>query len=426
MIDLKLLRGELTEVVTKLQKKHFEFDSNLFISLDRERKNLQIKAESIQAERNLYSKSVGNLIRKAKENGEDIESLKQRGEDLKQFSIEAEQALSAIQREIQKLLHGMPNVPDASVPEGNKESDNLEIMRWGKPSNFDFTPLDHVDLGVGIGGLDFDRAAKISGSRFATMWGDLAFLHRALSQFMLTTHIEEHGYQEIYVPYIVNAESLFGTGNLPKFEDDLFKLNHDGEFYLIPTAEVPVTNLFREEIVEDLPLKFVSHTPCFRSEAGSYGRDTRGMIRQHQFDKVELMQFVEPHQSWCALEELTKNAQSILEKLELPYRRVALCGGDLGFSSAKTYDLEVWLPSQNTYREISSCSNFTDFQARRMRTRYRDQNEQLQFVHTINGSGLAVGRTLVAVMENYQQNDGSIVVPEVLRPFMNGLSVINS
>ncbi len=425
MLDIKQIRSDLDGVEAKLNKKHFKFNSALFQSIDQKRKALQIKTELSQAERNTYSKNIGSLIHQAKSEGKNVANLTKKGEILKKTAQEAEDLLEQTQRQLEQLLSGVPNLPDTSVPEGPDETSNVELKKWGDIPSFEFTPRDHVDLGVSIGGLDIDRAAKITGSRFSVLRGSLALLHRALGQFMLTTHTFNHGYEEIYVPYIVNDESLFGTGNLPKFADDLFKLDDDREFYLIPTAEVPVTNFYRNEIIENLPKKFVCHTPCFRSEAGSYGRDTRGMIRQHQFDKVELMQFVEPVKSWDALEELTENAESILQKLKLPFRRMALCGGDLSFSSAKTYDLEVWLPSQSTFREISSCSNFTDFQARRMRTRYRSKStNRPELIHTINGSGLAVGRTLVAVIENYQQNDGSILVPEVLRPYMNGMTKI--
>jgi seryl-tRNA synthetase len=332
-----------------------------------------------------------------------------------------------VQQRLNDLLLGIPNLPHGSVPQGEDESDNLEMRRWGEPRAFDFEVKDHVDLGAAVSGMDFDVAAKLSGSRFAVLRGPLARLHRALIQFMLDTHTGEHGYQECYVPYLVNADSLRGTGQLPKFEEDLFATRGDVPFYLIPTAEVPVTNLVRDEILEtgQLPLRMTAHTPCFRSEAGSYGKDTRGLIRQHQFEKVEMVQIVKPEDSWQALEELTGHAEVILQRLELPYRVVTLCSGDLGFSAAKTYDLEVWLPGQQTYREISSCSNFTDFQARRMQARYRNPHTgKPELVHTINGSGLAVGRTLVAVMENYQQADGSIVVPTVLQPYMGGQTVI--
>jgi seryl-tRNA synthetase len=425
MLDPKLLRSELTNIAQALKVKGFELNCDEFLSLESQRKELQLNAESIQQERNAYSKSMGKLIGEAKSKGEDIEPLKAKGEALKKASADADAALSDVQTKLDALLQGIPNIPDTEVPEGQDEDDNIEIRRWGSIVNFDFEVKDHVDLGSDLNGLDFDRAAKITGSRFAQMSGGLARLHRALTQFMLNTHIEEHGYQEVYVPYIVNSDSLFGTGQLPKFEEDLFKLDDERNYYLIPTAEVPVTNIHRNEIVESLPIKYVSHTPCFRSEAGSSGRDTRGMIRQHQFEKVEMVQFVHPDQSNQAHEALTGHAEAILQALGLPYRTVILCGGDLGFSSAKTYDIEVWLPSQNTYREISSCSNFTDFQARRMKARFRNTEGKTEFLHTINGSGLAVGRTLIAVMENYQQADGTIAIPEVLQPLMGGITKIS-
>jgi seryl-tRNA synthetase len=425
MLDPKLLRSDLNAIADQLTIKGYDLDCEAFLSLDTKRKELQVAAEALQQERNAYAKSMGALIGQAKAKGEDIEPLKARGEKLKNDSATADAALAKVQAQLDELLQDIPNLPDASVPAGQDESDNVEVRRWGTPKTFDFEIKDHVDLGAGIEGLDFDRAVKITGSRFAQMRGNLATLHRALTQFMLNTHIHEHGYQEVYVPYIVNRDSLFGTGQLPKFEEDLFRLDDERNFYLIPTAEVPVTNIHRNEIVDKLPLQYVCHTPCFRSEAGSYGRDTRGMIRQHQFEKVEMVQFVRPDQSWQAHETLTTQAESILQKLELPYRTVVLCGGDLGFSAAKTYDIEVWLPSQQTYREISSCSNFTDFQARRMKARYRNADGKIEFLHTLNGSGLAVGRTLIAIMENYQQADGSILVPEVLQPLMNGLKVLN-
>jgi seryl-tRNA synthetase len=424
MLDAKLLRSELNTIAQRLKIKGFELNCDEFLSLESQRKQLQLDAESLQQERNAYAKSMGKLIGQAKANGEDIEPLKAKGEALKKASADADAALSDIQVQLDALLQGIPNIPDSEVPEGQDEDDNVEIRRWGNITSFDFKVKDHVDLGAALGGLDFDTAAKITGSRFAQMSGGLARLHRALTQFMLNTHSEEHGYEEVYVPYIVNADSLFGTGQLPKFEEDLFKLDDDRNYYLIPTAEVPVTNIYRNEIVDNLPIKYVSHTPCFRSEAGSSGRDTRGMIRQHQFEKVEMVQFVYPDQSKQAHEELTAHAEAILQKLGLPYRTVILCGGDLGFSSAKTYDIEVWLPSQNTYREISSCSNFTDFQARRMKARFRNAEGKTEFLHTLNGSGLAVGRTLIAVMENYQQADGSIAIPEVLQPLMGGATHI--
>jgi len=425
MLDPKLLRSELNQIAQSLRTKGFELNCDEFLSLEAQRKELQLKAESLQQERNVYAKSMGKLIGQAKSKGEDIEPLKARGEELKKASTDADANLAKVQIQLDALLQGIPNIPDNTVPEGQNEDDNVEIRRWGEPQKFEFEAKDHVDIGNDLKGLDFDTAAKITGSRFAQMSGDLARLHRALTQFMLNTHIEEHGYKEVYVPYIVNAESLFGTGQLPKFEQDLFKLDDERNYYLIPTAEVPVTNIHRNDILEILPVKYVSHTPCFRSEAGSSGRDTRGMIRQHQFEKVEMVQFVHPDNSSEAHESLTSHAENILQKLGLPYRTVVLCGGDLGFSSAKTYDIEVWLPSQETYREISSCSNFTDFQARRMKARFRNIEGKTEFLHTINGSGLAVGRTLIAVMENYQQADGSITIPEVLRPFMGGLAVIS-
>jgi len=425
MLDPKLLRSELNTIAHSLKIKGFELNCDEFLSLEAQRKALQLGAEAIQQERNAYAKSMGKLIGQAKANGEDIEPLKARGEALKKDSTDADAALALVQGQLDALLQGIPNIPDSSVPEGQNEEDNIEVRRWGAPKSFDFEVKDHVDLGANLGGLDFDTAAKITGSRFAKMSGSIARLHRALTQFMLNTHIEEHGYEEVYVPYIVNADSLFGTGQLPKFEEDLFKLDDERNYYLIPTAEVPVTNIHRNDIVDSLPIKYVSHTPCFRSEAGSSGRDTRGMIRQHQFEKVEMVQFVHPSESTQAHEDLTAQAESLLQKLDLPYRTVVLCGGDLGFSAAKTFDIEVWLPSQDTYREISSCSNFTDFQARRMKARFRNAEGKTEFLHTLNGSGLAVGRTLIAVLENYQQADGSITIPEVLQPLMGGLTQIS-
>ncbi|MGB2286932.1 MAG: serine--tRNA ligase [Porticoccaceae bacterium] len=420
MLDPKLLRSDINAVAECLKIKRYELDTDAFLALEDQRKTLQLAAESLQQERNSYSKTMGKLIGEAKAKGEDIEPLKAKGEQLKADSAAADTALAEVQEALSTMLQGIPNIPHQSVPEGNDEDDNVEVRRWGEPRTFDFEIKDHVDLGAAVGGLDFDNAAKITGSRFSQMRGGLASLHRALTQFMLNTHIQEHGYEEVYVPYIVNRDSLFGTGQLPKFEEDLFKLEDEREFYLIPTAEVPITNIYRDEIVDTLPIKLVAHTPCFRSEAGSYGRDTRGMIRQHQFEKVEMVQFVHPEESWDALEALVGHAETILQKLELPYRTVVLCGGDLGFAAAKTYDIEVWLPSQDKYREISSCSNFGDFQARRMKARYRNAEGKPELLHTLNGSGLAVGRTLLAVMENYQQADGSIAIPDVLQPLMNG------
>ena len=424
MIDPKLLRADIDTTAQQLKIKNYDLDIKAFLALEAQRKSLQSDAERLQQERNAYAKSMGQLIGQAKKNGEDIAPLKNKGEELKKHSVAADLALLDVQDQLEKILHGIPNIPHNSVPAGIDESDNIEVRRWGTPKEFTFTVRDHVDLGAGIGQLDFNRASKITGSRFSLMRGPLAGLHRALTQFMITTHINDHGYEEVYVPYAVNKESLFGTGQLPKFEEDLFKLEDNREFYLIPTAEVPVTNIYREEIIDDLPIKLVAHTPCFRSEAGSYGKDTRGMIRQHQFEKVEMVQFVRPEDSWDALEDLVGHAEMILQKLELPYRTVTLCGGDLGFSAAKTYDIEVWLPSQKKYREISSCSNFSDFQARRMKTRYRNEQNKPALLHTLNGSGLAVGRTLLAVMENYQESDGSISIPKVLRPLMNGATSI--
>jgi len=424
MIDPKLLRSDLASIAKQLKVKGFNLDCEAFLALEVERKALQLGAESLQQERNAYAKSMGKLMGEAKANGEDVEPLKLKGEKLKNDSAAADAALADVQVQLDDLVQGIPNLPHESVPAGSDENDNVEVRAWGTPKQFDFDVKDHVDLGAELGGMDFDVAAKITGSRFSQMRGDLASLHRALTQFMLNTHIYEHGYEEVYVPYIVNRDSLFGTGQLPKFEEDLFKLEDDRGFYLIPTAEVPVTNIYRDAIVDELPVKMVAHTPCFRSEAGSYGRDTRGMIRQHQFEKVEMVQFVHPSASWDALEELVGHAEVILQQLDLPYRTVTLCGGDLGFSAAKTYDIEVWLPSQEKYREISSCSNFVDFQARRMKARYRNDQGKPELLHTLNGSGLAVGRTLLAVMENYQQADGSIEIPKVLQPLMHGLTNI--
>jgi len=424
MIDPKLLRSDLASIAKQLKVKGFNLDCEAFLALEVERKALQLGAESLQQERNAYAKSMGKLMGEAKAKGEDVEPLKLKGEKLKNDSAAADAALADVQVQLDDLVQGIPNLPHESVPAGSDENDNVEVRTWGTPKQFDFDVKDHVDLGAELGGLDFDVAAKITGSRFSQMRGGLASLHRALTQFMLNTHIYQHGYEEVYVPYIVNRDSLFGTGQLPKFEEDLFKLEDDRGFYLIPTAEVPVTNIYRDAIVDELPVKMVAHTPCFRSEAGSYGRDTRGMIRQHQFEKVEMVQFVHPSDSWDALEELVGHAEVILQQLDLPYRTVTLCGGDLGFSAAKTYDIEVWLPSQEKYREISSCSNFVDFQARRMKARYRNDQGKPELLHTLNGSGLAVGRTLLAVMENYQQADGSIEIPKVLQPLMHGLTNI--
>jgi len=424
MLDPKLIRNELDQIAMQLGRRGFVLDTAAIEELEAERKDIQIRTEELQAERNRSSKAIG----KAKAAGEDIQPLLDQVAGLGEQLETAKQELDRIQQRLSDLLLGIPNIPHDSVPDGQDESQNLEVRRWGEPPVFDFEVKDHVDLGAGLAGMEFDAAAKLAGSRFAVLRGPLARLHRALIQFMLDTHTGEHGYQECYVPYLVNADSLRGTGQLPKFEEDLFATRGEDPYYLIPTAEVPVTNLVRDEILDagSLPLRLTAHTPCFRSEAGSYGKDTRGLIRQHQFEKVEMVQIVRPEDSWAALEELTGHAETILQRLELPYRVVSLCAGDLGFSAAKTYDLEVWLPAQQTYREISSCSNFVDFQARRMQARFRNPDSgKPELVHTINGSGLAVGRTLVAVMENGQQADGSIRVPPVLRGYMGGLTSIS-
>jgi seryl-tRNA synthetase len=455
MLDIQTLRNNLAGVAARLATRGFELPAKKFAQLEAERKTIQTRTQELQAKRNSSSKLIGQ----AKAKGEDVSAIMAEvatlGDELKQAEVQ----LDEVQAALQQLLEVIPNVPHDSVPIGKSEADNLEVRKVGKIPQFEFAVKDHVDLGEKLG-LDFDTATKISGARFSLLKGPLARLHRALAQFMLDTHTEQHGYTETYVPYIVNNDSMRGTGQLPKFEADLFqvsfggleskvamvevyvdKLSPDGliakdsnikteekNWYLIPTAEVPVTNIVRDEIVplEKLPMKFVAHTPCFRSEAGSYGRDTRGMIRQHQFDKVELVQIVHPEQSYAGLEELLGHAETILKKLELPYRVVKLCTGDMGFSAAMTYDIEVWLPAQNTYREISSCSNFESFQARRMQARFRNAQGKPELVHTLNGSGLAVGRTLVAVLENNQQADGSVRIPEVLRPYMGGLELIRA
>lgn len=424
MLDPKLVRADAADIASRLAKKKYVFDVAAFAALEEERKALQTSTEVLQNERNTRSKSIG----KAKASGEDIAPLIAQMDEIGAKLETEKAALKTLQDQLTEILSGMPNIPDADVPEGVDESDNLEVRTWGEPKQFDFEVKDHVALGELKGGMDFEAASKLTGSRFVVLRRELARLHRALAQFMIDTHIDENGYEEAYLPNIVNEDSLYGTGQLPKFGEDLFKLQGDREFYLIPTAEVPATNLVRGEIIDytHLPLKLVCHTPCFRSEAGSYGRDVRGLIRQHQFDKVEMVQIVEPSESEAALEALTSHAEGILQKLGLPYRVVLLCGGDLGFSAVRTYDLEVWLPGQSAFREISSCSNTKDFQARRMQARFRDpETNKPQLVHTLNGSGLAVGRTMIAVMENYQQEDGSILVPEVLVPYMGGLSVIN-
>jgi seryl-tRNA synthetase len=423
MLDPRLLRTELEATAQRLARRGFVLDQARYAELEGRRKALQVEAQELQNQRNVRSKGIG----KAKAAGEDIQPLLAEVADLGERLKTAQEALGEVQQALQAFMLEIPNLPHPDVPAGRDESDNREERRWGEPPAFEFEPKDHVDLGAREGWMDFDAGAKLTGSRFVTLRGPIARLHRALAQFMLNLHSGQHGYTETYVPYMVNRDSLFGTGQLPKFEADLFGLSGEQAYFLIPTAEVPVTNLVRDEIVEagDLPLCYVAQTPCFRSEAGSYGRDTRGMIRQHQFEKVEMVQIVRPEESEQALETLTGHAEAVLQKLELPYRVVTLCSGDLGFSATKTYDLEVWLPGQNQYREISSCSNFGDFQARRLRARWRNpETGKPELVHTLNGSGLAVGRTLVAVMENYQQADGSIRVPEALRHYMQGLEVL--
>jgi len=421
MLDIQLLRKDAALVAERLVARGFAFDAARFDALEAERKTIQTRTQEAQSHRNSMSKQIGMMKGKGEDTTAVMAEVAGLGDELKHL----EDRLAALQTEINDFLMGVPNLPHESVAVGKDETANVEVSRWGTPRSFDFTVRDHVDIGESLNQLDFAAAVKITGSRFSVMRGGLARMHRALAQFMLDTHTGEHGYTEVYVPYLVNADSMRGTGQLPKFEEDLFHIPRtDAEkLYLIPTAEVPVTNLLRDEIVaaEALPLRFVAHTPCFRSEAGSYGRDTRGMIRQHQFDKVELVQMVRPEDSYAALESLTAHAETILQKLGLPYRKMALCSGDMGFSAAKTYDLEVWLPAQNTYREISSCSNFEAFQSRRMQARFRVGQGKPELLHTLNGSGLAVGRTLVAVLENYQNADGSVTVPEVLRPWMGGI-----
>jgi seryl-tRNA synthetase len=424
MLDIQLLRTNIDAVSERLATRGYTLDIATFQTLEAERKTLQTRTQELQASRNSLSKQIGML----KGKGEDASTVMAEVASLKDELEANEVRLAELLKAFDAFVALIPNLPQEGVPVGKSEADNVEVGRWGTPRHYDFVVKDHVDLGEALGQLDFATAAKIAGARFSLMKGPLARLHRAIAQFMLNVHTEEHGYTEVYAPYLVNAASMTGTGQLPKFEADLFKiLRPDAEpLYLIPTAEVPVTNIVRDEILalDALPLKLVCHTPCFRSEAGSYGKDTRGMIRQHQFDKVELVQIVAAEKSNEAHEALTRHAEVILEKLELPYRRVALCTGDMGFSSAKTYDLEVWLPAQNTYREISSCSNFESFQARRMQARCRNEKNKTELVHTLNGSGLAVGRTLVAIMENYQNADGSITVPTALRSYMGGLEKV--
>ena len=423
MLDLKLLRTEPHEVAKGLARRGFQLDVGLLETLEAERRQAQLDAQTLQTERNARSKMIG----KAKASGEDIAPLLAEIDDLGDQHKAAETRLAKVLEQLNDLAMGIPNIPQADVPAGKDEADNVEVSRWGTPRQFDFEPKDHVDLGAGLQQMDFEAAAKITGARFVTLTGQLARLQRALIQLMLDTHITEHNYTETYVPYLVNADSLRGTGQLPKFAEDLFAVD-DGQLYLIPTAEVPVTNIVRDSIVDaaQLPLKFVAHTPCFRSEAGSHGRDVRGLIRQHQFEKVELVQIVAPEASAEAHEQLPGQAEKILQMLDLPYRKMLLCTGDMGFASTKTYDLEVWLPSQNTYREISSCSNLGDFQARRMQARWRNpETGKPELVHTLNGSGLAVGRTLLAILENHQQADGSVIIPEPLRAYMGGVDKIH-
>lgn len=431
MLDIQQLRTDLDNVARQLAKRGFAFPVDAFNALEAERKKIQTQTEELQAQRNAASKKIGQ----AKAKGEDVTVIMTEVAHLGDALKQAETHLDQIKHDLQKMLLEIPNLPHESVPEGKDETHNVQIRSWGEPRRFDFEIKDHVSIGEGLGLLDFETAAKLSGARFSLMKGGLARLHRALAQFMLDTHTQEHGYQETYVPYLVGRDSLRGTGQLPKFEQDLFAVHAGGadsaetpEYHLIPTAEVPITNMVRDEIVplQALPLKYVSHTPCFRSEAGSYGRDTRGLIRQHQFDKVELVHIVHPEHSYAALEQLVGHAEKILQKLGLPYRVMTLCTGDMGFSAAKTYDIEVWLPGQNAYREISSCSNCEAFQARRMQARFRSEQGKPALLHTLNGSGLAVGRTLVAVLENYQNADGSVTIPEVLRSYMNGLDQLSN
>ena len=425
MIDPKLIRQSAHEVAANLARRNFDFDADAYLALEDRRKSLQVEVESLRADKNLSAKSVG----KAKAQGEDIEPLLAAVKDLGERLEKSDGELQSVQGELRMIELGLPNMLHDDVPSGSDESDNTEVLVWGDVPQYDFEPRDHVDLGSGLGLLDFDAASRISGSRFVVMRGELARLHRALIQYMLDIHSGEHGYEEVYVPFLVQSDALIGTGQLPKFEDDLFKTEGDPTYFLIPTAEVPVTNLARESILDaaDMPRKYVAHTPCFRSEAGSYGKDTRGMIRQHQFEKVELVQMVTPGQSDAALEELTGHAEVILQRLGLSYRKVILCSGDIGFGSYKTYDLEVWLPGQNAYREISSCSNYRDYQARRMQARWRNpESGKPEPMHTLNGSGVAAGRALIAVMENFQEADGSIAVPDVLLPYMAGTKVLRA
>ncbi len=423
MLDPRLLRADLEATAKCLARRGYVLDTAGIAVLEEKRKSVQVLTQQFQNERNSSAKAIGQT----KARGEDASALMAEAANMGARLRQAESELDAIQAEIASLSLGIPNLPHASVPDGKDERDNVVVRRWGEPRAFDFTARDHVDIGAGLGLMDFEAAVKITGTRFVVMHGALARLQRGLIQFMLDLHAQEHGYSETYIPYLVNSDSLRGTGQLPKFEEDLFGLKGEQGYYLIPTAEVPVTNLARDTILpaESLPRKFVCHSPCFRSEAGSYGKDTRGMIRQHQFEKVELVQIVRPQDSYAALEQLTGHAETALQRLELPYRVMALCAGDMGFSAAKTYDLEVWLPGQQKYREISSCSNFEDFQARRMQARWRNpESGKPELVHTLNGSALAVGRTLVAILENYQQRDGTVTVPGALRSYLGGLEVL--
>lgn len=416
MLDPQLFRNNLADIATQLARRGFTLDIDRFEALENQRKAIQVETQALQTECNSLSKQIGI----AKSKGEDASTIMQSVANLGDQLKVSETQLNEVQDQLNDLLLGIPNLPHDSVPSGNSEADNVEVRRWGTPTEFNFPPKDHVDLGANLGGLDFELASKLTGSRFAVLKGDIARLHRALIQFMLDLHTQEHGYTEVNVPYMVNADSLLGTGQLPKFADDLFHISTQN-YYLIPTAEVPVTNFARDVIfaADALPHRYVAHTPCFRSEAGAYGKDTRGMIRQHQFEKVELVQLVKPQDSYEALENLTQHAETVLQKLQLPYRTVVLCTGDMGFSAAKTYDIEVWLPGQQQYREISSCSNLGDFQARRMKARWRDpDSKKPSLIHTLNGSGLAIGRTLIAVLENYQDENGAIAIPDVLQPYM--------
>jgi len=424
MIDPKLIRTEIDVVASGLARRGFTLDTTVLTELEEKRKTVQVRTQDLQARRNASAKAIGQAKAKGEDSAPLIAEVGTLGDELK----EAEEELEVVQSQLGEILMGVPNLPHESTPNGRNEDDNVEARRWGEPRLFDFEPKDHVDVGEALAQLDFETAAKLTGSRFVVMSGQVARLHRALIQFMLDLHTGEHGYIETNVPYVVNADSLYGTGQLPKFEEELFKLHGEQDYYLIPTAEVPLTNIVRDVIVEndDMPRKYVAHTPCFRSEAGSYGKDARGMIRQHQFEKVELVQVVRPEDSYAALEELTSHAEEVLKRLDLPFRVMTLCAGDIGFSSAKTYDLEVWLPGQQKYREISSCSNFEDFQARRMQARWRNPDTgKPELVHTVNGSGLAIGRTLVAVLENYQNVDGSVTIPEALRAYMGGADSIS-